>query len=45
MSQGVDLGRLVVVDNGSSDGTRDYLTALPLGGEIINRSNMGCGVV
>jgi GT2 family glycosyltransferase len=41
---GFDLGRLVVVDNGSSDETRDYLQTLPLGGRILNRANLGCGV-
>jgi hypothetical protein len=29
---GYDLGRVVAVDNGSSDATRDYLQTLPLGG-------------
>ena len=41
---GFDLGRLVVVDNGSSDDTRAYLETLPLGGRILNRVNLGCGV-
>lgn len=41
---GVDLGRVVVVDNGSTDETRDYLRSLPLGDAIFNRSNLGCGV-
>ncbi len=41
---GVDLGRVVVVDNGSTDQTRDYLLTLPLGGRIYNKSNLGCGV-
>lgn len=41
---GFDLGRLVVVDNGSSDDTRSYLETLPLGGRILNRVNLGCGV-
>lgn len=41
---GYDLGRVVAVDNGSSDATRDYLAALPLGGRILNRQNLGCGV-
>jgi GT2 family glycosyltransferase len=41
---GFDLGRLVVVDNGSGDATRDYLQTLPLGGRIFNRVNLGCGV-
>jgi GT2 family glycosyltransferase len=41
---GYDLGRVVAVDNGSSDETRDYLASLPLGGRILNRQNLGCGV-
>ena len=41
---GYDLGRVVVVDNASSDDTRDYLQTLPLGGRILNRQNLGCGV-
>ena len=38
-----DLSRLTVVDNGSSDHTRDYLASLPLGKLILNNSNLGCG--
>lgn len=41
---GTPLERLVVVDNGSSDGTRDYLQTLPLGARIFNAANLGCGV-
>ena len=41
---GYDLARVVAVDNGSSDETRDYLQSLPLGGRILNRQNLGCGV-
>ncbi|HTN66477.1 MAG TPA: glycosyltransferase [Burkholderiaceae bacterium] len=41
---GLDLGRLVVIDNGSTDQTRDYLRSLPLGGAIFNQANLGCGV-
>lgn len=41
---GYDLSRVVAVDNGSSDSTRDYLAGLPLGGRILNRQNLGCGV-
>ena len=41
---GFDLSRLVVVDNASSDATRDYLQTLPLGGRILNEGNLGCGV-
>ncbi|WP_150051648.1 glycosyltransferase family 2 protein [Methylomonas rhizoryzae] len=43
LKHGFDLSRLVVVDNDSSDATRDYLQSLPLGGHIYNRSNLGCG--
>lgn len=38
------LSRLVVVDNGSSDDTVNYLRGLPLGGLVLNRKNLGCGV-
>ncbi len=41
---GTPLERLVVVDNGSKDGTREYLATLPLGGRIYNDDNLGCGV-
>ena len=44
IKHGVDLGRLVVVDNGSTDDTRSYLETLPLGGLIFNKANLGCGV-
>ncbi len=44
IKHGFDLNRLVVVDNGSSDGTRAYLETLPLGGRIFNKENLGCGV-
>ena len=44
VKHGLDLSRLVVVDNGSSDDTRSYLKTLPLGGLILNRANLGCGV-
>lgn len=41
---GIDLNRVVVVDNGSTDGTIDYLNGLSLGGVICNKQNLGCGV-
>ena len=44
IKHGFDLSRLVIVDNGSSDGTRAYLETLPLGGQIFNDGNLGCGV-
>jgi len=43
IENGEDLGRLVIVDNGSTDETRSYLKTLPLGDVIFNRSNLGCG--
>jgi GT2 family glycosyltransferase len=44
IKHGVDLNRLVVVDNGSTDETRSYLETLPLGGRVFNKANLGCGV-
>jgi GT2 family glycosyltransferase len=41
---GVDLSRVVVVDNQSSDETLSYLMGLPLGQVIANTQNFGCGV-
>jgi GT2 family glycosyltransferase len=43
LKHGTPLDRLVVVDNCSSDDTRDYLSSLPLGGRIFNSENLGCG--
>jgi GT2 family glycosyltransferase len=44
VAHGTPLDRLVVVDNGSTDETREYLSTLPLGGRIFNSQNLGCGV-
>ena len=44
VKHGTPLDRLVVVDNGSTDETREYLQTLPLGGRIFNTDNLGCGV-
>jgi GT2 family glycosyltransferase len=44
VKNGLDLDRLVVVDNASTDSTKSYLETLPLGGLILNRNNLGCGV-
>jgi GT2 family glycosyltransferase len=44
VKHGTPLDRLVVVDNGSKDATREYLQTLPLGGRIFNTQNLGCGV-
>lgn len=44
LKHGLDLGRVVVVDNGSTDDTRRYIASLPLGGIILNQANLGCGV-
>jgi len=41
---GTPLEKIVVVDNGSTDETRDYLLNFPLGGRIYNKGNQGCGV-
>lgn len=44
IKNGTPLDRLIAVDNGSTDETRDYLASLPLGGRIFNKANLGCGV-
>ena len=44
LEHGTPLDRLVVVDNGSTDETRDYLSTLDLGARIFNTQNLGCGV-
>ena len=38
------MDRVVVVDNGSHDGTRDYLAGESFGKVILNKANLGCGV-
>lgn len=44
IQNGEDLSRVVAVDNGSTDGTQEYLKSLPLGKVILNKQNMGVGV-
>jgi len=44
VASGIDLGRVIAVDNGSTDDTRAYLASLNLGGRIFNKDNLGCGV-
>lgn len=44
LESGTPLDRLVVVDNASTDATRDYLASQPLGKVIHNKENLGCGV-
>lgn len=41
---GIRPDQIVVVDNGSSDGTQEYLAQLDLGATIFNRENLSCGV-
>jgi N-acetylglucosaminyl-diphospho-decaprenol L-rhamnosyltransferase len=41
---GTPLDRIIAVDNGSTDETREYLLTLPLGGRIYNKGNQACGV-
>ena len=35
--------QIVVVDNGSTDGTREFLQTAPVGQVILNRDNLSCG--
>ena len=44
IASGIDLSRVCVVDNGSTDGTREYLQTIPFGAVILNKQNLGCGV-
>ena len=39
----VDFSRIVAVDNGSTDGTRDWLQQQGFGAVILNQRNLGCG--
>jgi GT2 family glycosyltransferase len=39
----VDFSRIVAVDNGSTDGTREWLTQQGFGAVVLNHRNLGCG--
>jgi GT2 family glycosyltransferase len=39
----VDFTRIVAVDNGSTDGTRDWLQTQGFGAVVLNNRNLGCG--
>jgi GT2 family glycosyltransferase len=39
----VDFSRIVAIDNGSTDGTRDWLQQQGFGAVILNQRNLGCG--
>jgi GT2 family glycosyltransferase len=39
----VDFSRIVAVDNGSTDGTREWLTQQDFGAVVLNDRNLGCG--
>lgn len=39
----VDFSRIVAVDNGSTDGTREWLQQQGFGAVILNARNLGCG--
>jgi GT2 family glycosyltransferase len=39
----VDFSRIVAVDNGSTDGTREWLQQQEFGAVILNARNLGCG--
>lgn len=39
----VDFSRIVAVDNGSTDGTRDWLQQQGFGAVVLNDRNLGCG--
>jgi GT2 family glycosyltransferase len=40
----IDLKKVIVVDNASTDNTKEVLGNFDLGGVIYNKSNLGCGV-
>lgn len=44
LAHGTPLDRLIIVDNGSTDGTQEYIASLPIGHKIFNNQNLGCGV-
>ena len=39
----VDFSRIVAVDNGSTDGTREWLQLQGFGAVVLNERNLGCG--
>ena len=39
----VDFSRIVAVDNGSTDGTREWLQRQGFGAVVLNERNLGCG--
>lgn len=39
----VDFSRIVAVDNGSTDGTREWLSQQGFGAVVLNERNLGCG--
>lgn len=41
--QEVDFSRIVAVDNGSTDGTREWLQQQEFGAVVLNDRNLGCG--
>ena len=43
MESNTPLEKIAVIDNASSDGTREYLESLALGARIYNRDNLACG--
>jgi len=43
LASGVNASRIVVVDNASTDGTKEYLQQCGLGEVILNRQNLSCG--